>query len=96
MDLKVSQRKESNVKLMSYEETKFLLRRVVPRKPRTLWSHIITDIALGEADAKNENHDKKALRRLSYAESCLKSQLEWGATTETSTWLREQWVPSIR
>ena len=46
------------------QKTKFTLRRAVPRKLRTLWSDLFTDIALSMADATKESEARKALRYL--------------------------------
>ena len=62
-DLTINQREESELELTSIQETKFILRRVIPRKLCTLWSDILTDIALGMADATKESEAWNALRR---------------------------------
>ena len=48
---------------MSIQKTKFMLRRWVPRKLCTLWSDLLTDIALGMADASKESEALRALKR---------------------------------
>ena len=63
MDLTITQREKSQLDLMSIQETKFALRPVVPRKLCTLWSDLLTDVALGMADATKESEVRKALRR---------------------------------
>ena len=40
-----------------------MLRRVVPKKLCTLWSDIITDVALGMSDATRESEARMALKR---------------------------------
>ena len=62
-NLTAKQRENSTAELISIQETTFLLRRAVPRKLYTLWSDILTDIALGMADATNESDARKALKR---------------------------------
>ena len=49
--------------MVSVQKTNFRLRRVVPRKLYTLWSDLLTDIALGMADATKESEVRKALKR---------------------------------
>ena len=63
MDFTTSQREESTAEFMIIQETKFTLRRAVPRKLRTLWADIFTDISLGMADATKESEARKALKR---------------------------------
>ena len=47
----------------SIQKKKFMLRRTVPRKLCTLWSDLLTDIALGMSDATKESEAWKVLRR---------------------------------
>ena len=63
MDLSRSRRDESTEELISIQKTKFRLRRTIPKKLCTLWSDLLTDIALGMADASKESEARKALRR---------------------------------
>ena len=49
--------------LMNVQKTKFTLRRAIPRKLRTLWSDLFTDIALSMADATKESEARKVLKR---------------------------------
>ena len=60
LDLTTSQREESTARLMNIQETKFTLRRAVPRKLRTVCSDLFTDIALSMADATKESQARKA------------------------------------
>ena len=62
-DLSETQRERFVEELKSIQETKFMFRRTVPRKLCTLWSDLLTDIALGMADAAKETEAWKALRR---------------------------------
>ena len=62
-DLTTTQRDKSTEEMLSIQTTKFMLRRTVPRKLCTLWSDLLTDIALGLADATNESEARKALKR---------------------------------
>ena len=62
-DLTVDQREKSTTEFLKIQETKFVLRRTVPRKLYTLWSDIVTDIALGMSDATRESEARRALKR---------------------------------
>ena len=62
-DMTTTRRQESDVELASIQEMKFTLRRVIPKKLCTLWSDILTDIALGMADATKESEARNALKR---------------------------------
>ena len=62
-DLTEIQRKNYIVALKSIQKTKFMLRRSVPRKLCTLWSDLLTDIAMGMADASKESEAWRALKR---------------------------------
>ena len=62
-DLTALQRKESTADFLRIQEMKFVLRPSVPRKLCTLWSDILTDIALAMTDATTESEARKALRR---------------------------------
>ena len=62
-DLTEIQREKSFEMLKSIQKTKFTLRRSVPRKLCTLWSDLLTDIALGMADASKESEALSALKR---------------------------------
>ena len=62
-DLTPSQREKSTLELKEIQKTKFRLRRVVPRKLCTLWSDLVTDVALRMVDAKKKSEARKALRR---------------------------------
>ena len=63
MDLTESQRHKSTEELKAIQKTKLRLRRTITRKLCTLWSDIMTDIALGMADASKESEPRRALRR---------------------------------
>ena len=58
-----NQRKDSTAEMISIQKTNFRLRRTVPRKLYTLWSDLLTDIALGMADATKESEARRALKR---------------------------------
>ena len=62
-DLTLDQREKSTTELMKIQETKFTLRRTVPRKLCTLWSDIVTDVSLGMSDATRESEARRALKR---------------------------------
>ena len=62
-DLTRNQREKSTAEMLSIQKTNFRLRRIVPRKLYTLWSDLLTDIALGMADAKKESEARRALKR---------------------------------
>ena len=62
-DLTRNQREKSTAEMISIQKTNFRLRRAVPRKLYTLWSDLLTDIALGMADATKESEARRALKR---------------------------------
>ena len=63
-DLTRDQREKSILEITSIQKTSFLLRRTIPRKLYTLWSDLLTDIALGMADATKESEARRAMRYL--------------------------------
>ena len=77
-DLTAGQREMSMVELISIQETKFVLRRAVPRKLRTLWSDIMTDIALKMSDATKESEARGALKRYLMLKAVLIKPLRGG------------------
>ena len=62
-DLTRDQRDKSVYEITSIQKTSFLLRRTIPRKLHTLWSDLLTDIALGMADATKESEARRAMKR---------------------------------
>ena len=62
-DLTEDQRGKNMEELKVIQKTKFMLRRTVPRKLCTLWSDLLTDVAIGLADATKESEAWKALKR---------------------------------
>ena len=54
---------KSKAELIQIQNTKFTLRRTVPKKLRTLSSDLLTDIAMGMADATKESDAWRVLRR---------------------------------
>ena len=77
-DLTDIQRKNSFEVLKSIQKTKFMLRRTVPRKLCTLWSDLLTDIALGMADASKESEALRALERYLMVEAVLSQPVREG------------------
>ena len=63
-DLMEDQKEKYMKEFKSIQKTKFMLRRTVPRKLCTLWSaDLLTNIALGMADATKESEAWRVLRR---------------------------------
>ena len=61
-----------------------MLRRTVPRKLYTLWSDLLTDIALGLADATKESEARRALKRYLMVKAVLIQPVRGGGGGETA------------
>ena len=70
-NLSVGQKDKLRAELTSIQQTKFSLRKTVPRKLNTLWSDIMTDISLGMAGATNETEAWHALKRYTMLKAVL-------------------------
>ena len=90
MDLTETERKRSSAELISIQGTIFTLRRAVPRKLRTLWSDILTDIALSMADGKMESVVRRALRRYLMLKAVLVKPLGGGGCRNRNVNLAEK------
>ena len=77
-DLTARKREKLREELISIQGTKFVLRRVIPRKLCTLWADILTDIALGMADATKESEALRAFKRYLMVKAVLIKPLRGG------------------
>ena len=68
--------------MITIQKTNFRLRRVVPRKLYTLWSDLLTDIALGMADATKESEARKALKRYLMVKAVLVQPVRGGGARQ--------------
>ena len=78
LDLTDIQRETFLEELKSIQKTKFTLRRTVPKKLSTLWSDLLTDIALGMADATKESEAWRALKKYLMLKAVLIQPLRGG------------------
>ena len=64
--------------IMKIQQTKFMLRKTVPRRLCSVWSDIVTDISLSMVDAKTEKEALRAFRRYLMLKSVLITPLRGG------------------